>query len=97
MIYFFVKIYVKNFSALEKFEHAAAKIMLEYNGKILTAFETLRNPDGSGEEIHLLEFQSSELFEQYRHDARYFQLKILREQAISSIEIKISHQLKYYG
>ncbi len=97
MIYLFVKIHVKNFSALEKFEHEAVKIMLEYNGKIITALETLRNIDGSGEEIHFVEFQSSECFERYRQDARYLQLNTLREQAISSIEIKISNQLKFYG
>jgi uncharacterized protein (DUF1330 family) len=96
MIQVFVKIQVKNFAALEKFEYEAAKIMFEHQGRFLTAFETLRNSSGSGEEIHILEFQSIEHFEQYRQDQRHQKLKDLRAAAISATEIKISTQLKFY-
>ncbi len=75
MIHVFAKIQVINFSALEKFEREAAKIMLEHQGRFLTAFETQRNTDGSGEEIHILEFQSAEHFEKYRQDAKHQSLK----------------------
>ncbi|MES2823091.1 MAG: DUF1330 domain-containing protein [Pseudomonadota bacterium] len=96
MIHVFAKIQVNNFAALEKFEYEAGKIMLEHQGRFLTAFETLRNSCGSGEEIHILEFQSIEHFEQYRQDERHQTLKELRAEAISATEIKISTQLKLY-
>lgn len=79
-----VKIQIKNFIALEKFECAAAQIMLEYQGRFLTAFETARNFDGSGKEIHILESPSTTHFEKYRSDERHHSLKELRAEAISA-------------
>ena len=96
MIHVVVNIQVKNFDALEKFEHEAAKLMLEHNGKIISAFEVIRNSDGSGEEIHLLEFQSREHFLRYKADAKHQLLAELRSQAITAIEVKISTRLKSY-
>ena len=96
MIQAFAKIQVKNFSALEKFEREAAKIMFEHQGRFLTAFEIQRNTDNSGEEIHILEFQSTEHFEQYRQNEKHQSLKELRAEAISATEIKLSTQLKSY-
>lgn len=62
-------------------------------GKFLTAFETLRNADESGEEIHVLQFASNEQFENYRQDSRLASLKELREQAISATEIQTSSKV----
>lgn len=96
MINILAKIQVKNFAALEKFEHEAAKLIAEHNGRIIAAFETLRNSDSSGEEIHLLEFQSKEDFQKYREDQRHLPLQELRAQAISETEIKVSLTIKSY-
>ncbi len=94
MIHVFAKIQVNNFAALEKFEREAAKIMLEHQGRFLTAFEIQRNTDNSGEEIHILEFQSTEHFEQYRQNEKHQSLKELRAETISATEIKLSTQIK---
>jgi len=96
MIQILVKIQVKHFIALEKFERSAAQIMLTYQGRFLAAFETARNIDDSGEEIHILEFPSEKHFEKYRNDERHHSLMELRAEAISATEIKISTQLKSY-
>ena len=64
--------------------------MRDHQGRFLTAFETLRNPDNTGEEIHILEFASEEHFKQYRNDERHQSLKSLRTDAVLAMEVKIS-------
>jgi uncharacterized protein (DUF1330 family) len=70
--------------------------MRDYGGRIVSAFETTRNPDGSGEEIYYLEFQGEVAFNQYRLDPRYLALDKLRQKAISGTEIKIVAKAKTY-
>ncbi len=96
MIHVFAKIHVKDFALLEKFEHEAAKIMCEHKGKILLAFETLRLSDNSGEEIHILEFESEACFRNYRSNEKLQALSVLRAQAISSMDVKFPIELKSY-
>ncbi len=96
MFHVLARIDVQNFEALAAFEQLASKIMQDHEGKIIRAFETVRNPDNSGEEIHLLEFSSAQHFNRYREDIRLGELKELRAQAISNIEIKTSSLQKFY-
>jgi uncharacterized protein (DUF1330 family) len=91
-----VTIQVADFQALNEFEKQAAEIMSDYQGKITSAFETSRNDDGSGEEIHIVEFQTENDFTNYRNDLRLKNLVGLREKAISSTEIKICSNEKSY-
>jgi len=91
-----VKLEVKDFSALEVFETQASKIMEKYQGRIVSAFETIRGFEGSGEEIHILEFPSEEAFSRYRSDESLANLAIQRDKAISSTDVKISLCVKTY-
>ena len=61
-----------------------------------SAFETSREKDRSGTEIHILEFPSLQLFNEYRNDAHLASLCELRKKAISNTEIKISSRIKLY-
>ena len=88
---------VRDFEALELFERKASEIMSDHGGRIVTAFETNRNEDGSGEEVHLLEFRNEECFTNYRNDERYLALKSLREKAISNTEVKVELRDKSYS
>ena len=92
-----VVLQVKDFAALQEFEQRAAAIMAEYSGLIRQAMETSRNEDGSGEEVHLLEFASAESFAQYRADGRHSELTELRDRAISATEVRPVVQEKSYG
>lgn len=96
MITILVRLEVKDFSALEEFESQAARIMQNYQGRISSAFETIRKPDGSGEEIHILEFPNEESFANYRADKSLAALSSLRNKAISNTEVKISVSIKSY-
>ena len=97
MINVLVKLSVRNFGVLEQFEQSASKIMAKYGGRILSAFETRRSDDGTGEEVHLLEFPDEQAFNNYRNDNSLLDLAGLRERAISNAEIKISISLKAYS
>ena len=97
MINVLVRLSVKDFELFETFEKQAALIMNKYDGRIISAFEITRNSDGSGEEIHILEFPSQEAFNQYRKDSDLAQLAHLREQAIAATEVQISQKLKSYA
>lgn len=96
MFHVLVKLEVIDFSALDQFEKEAALIMKSYGGEILSAFETERNAENSGEEIHILQFPSKAHFEQYREDQRLKVLSELREQAIRTTEITICLRVKSY-
>ena len=87
---------VTNFDALEEFESKASELMSRYNGKIVKAFETHRNCDGSGEEIHLIEFQDENCFKDYRSDYWHTENKKLRDMAISETEIILNSREKTY-
>lgn len=89
-------LHVRDFDALDIFERKASEIMSDYDGKIAIAFETSRNEDGSGEEVHVLEFQTKEGFANYKNDERHLALKSLREKAISSTEVKVQLSEKSY-
>jgi len=96
MINILVRLEVKDFNSLEEFEPQAVAIMHKYQGRILSAFETVREPDGSGEEVHVLEFPSESLFTDYRADKSLEDLANLRNQAISNTEVEISLKTKSY-
>lgn len=87
---------VRSFSALERFEMEVKTIMLEHGRRVISAFETRRELNGSGEEVHFLEFESNEGFESYKSDPRMIELSELRKLAISKIEVKKSERLKSY-
>jgi len=96
MIIVIVTIKVKNFEVLEKFEREAVKIMHSYNGKTIGVYETERNEDDRGEEVHILEFDSTEDFKNYREDARHLTLNKLRAEGIEETSIKVSSVAKNY-
>ncbi|TBR41375.1 DUF1330 domain-containing protein [Marinomonas agarivorans] len=96
MIHVLVKLTVKNFTALETFERKAARIMVRYEGQILTAFETIRNENNTGEEIHILAFPDEAAFLAYRADAELVELAKLRDEAIIKTDIHLSLTAKSY-
>jgi len=97
VIHILVKLQVKDFNALEVFEAQASIVMGRYQGRIISAFETIHASDGSGEEIHVLEFPSREAFKCYRSDSSLANLAAQRDQAISNTEVTISHCVKTYA
>jgi len=92
-----VKMDVKDFNAFDQFEKQASLIMGKYNGRIISAFETEHNSDGSGQEVHVLEFPSEEAFGEYRKDTALADLANLREQAISGTSVELSLCIKQYA
>ena len=96
MIQIYVKLAVKDFKALETFEQQAVAIMQRYEGRVVAAFETAHEVDGTGEEIHILEFPSEAQFAQYRTDKDLAGFAALRDQAISATEVKVSLRIKSY-
>jgi len=91
-----VTLEVKDFELFAVFEKKAVKIMRSYGGNLLRAFETIRNEDGSGQEIHLLEFPNDAAFAEYRSDSRLIEHAELRKKAIDSMVVVISGVLKEY-
>jgi len=95
LIKIFVRLYVSDFVAFERFERNAIKILANYGGSLVEAFETKRS-GSSGEEIHILEFPDRESFERYRHDPDLRNLSELREKAIFKTEVQESIAIKNY-
>ncbi|MGH1358581.1 MAG: DUF1330 domain-containing protein [Burkholderiaceae bacterium] len=97
MIQILARLNVKDFVALETFERQALAIMNEYGGRFVVSFEVARFQDGTGSEIHVLQFPSAAQFEQYRADSRLLAMAELRARAIESTEVCVSSQIKDYS
>jgi uncharacterized protein (DUF1330 family) len=97
MINILVTLEVKDFYSLTLFETKATEIMRSHGEHIVSAFETLRNEDNSGQEVHLLEFPNDAAFAEYRADSRLLEHTELRNKAINSINVVKSRTLKNYG
>lgn len=92
-----VTIDVLDFNYLYLFECKAAEVMYFHGGKIVRAFETQRNEDNTGLEVHLLEFPSEIAFSNYRKDLRLVELSGLRDMGIKSTNVSLSIKLKVYA
>ena len=97
MFYILATIDVKDFDKLSSFESKAVEIMSSYEGKIISAFETKRNEDNSGEEVHLIQFPNKEKFSAYRSDSRLNEYAELRNGAINSMSLSVSSKIKSYA
>jgi uncharacterized protein (DUF1330 family) len=96
MINILVTLEVKNFARLADFEAKAVQVMHAHGGCIVRAFETVRNDDESGQEIHLLEFLSVGAFNEYRADSKLLEYAELRDSAIAETTVIISDKQKEY-
>lgn len=96
MINVLVTLTVKDFTLLAEFECQAVKVMQSHGGELIRAFESHRSDDGSGEEIHLLEFPSQAEFDAYRADSVLVEYAELRQKAIVSTAVIISDKIKEY-
>ena len=97
MINVLVTLEVKNFTLLSEFESKAVQIMHSHSGRMVKAFETERNTDNSGQEVHLLEFLSMDAFDAYRSDPLLLKYAALRNEAIDSTNVIISDKSKEYS
>lgn len=97
MINILVTLEVKSFAQLAHFETKAVQIMHAHGGCIVRAFETIRNEDDSGQEVHLLEFPTMDAFNAYRADSQLLEYAELRNAAIASTTIVISDMQKMYS
>ena len=96
MITILVTLEVKSFALLTDFEAEAVQIIHAHGGCIVRAFETVRNDDDSGQEIHLLEFPSMNAFNEYRADSELLKYAGLRNSAIAETSVVISDKQKEY-
>jgi len=96
MINILVTLEIKSFSLLADFEAKAVQVMRAHGGCIVRAFETVRNDDGSGQEIHLLEFPNINAFNEYRADSKLLEYAELRDSAIAETTVTISDKQKEY-
>lgn len=96
MINVVVKLRVKSFTQLEIFERKASGIMKKHHGRIVCAFELSHNLDGTGEELHVLEFLDNTSFDDYRGDPEFDKLAELRNSAILKTDIMVALRKKDY-
>ena len=97
MINVLVTLEVNNFFLLSDFECKAIKIMHSHGGRMVQAFETNRNEDGTGQEVHLLEFPNITAFDEYRSNPLLLDHAELRSKAIESMVVVISTEQKEYS
>lgn len=91
-----VTINVENFELFEEFELNASRIMKSYGGTILKAFEIERQDDGSGKEVHLVQFSDRDSFERYRHDEELESIRTMQFNAVSGMNAVVLGTEKLY-
>ena len=98
MIQIIVLLEVNDRAAFHEYEMKAFKIMKEYEGRLLTAFEPDVHESSSCNinEIHHLQFPNIMAFNKYRSDSQLAGLSTLRELAISNTIIYVSDKIKDY-
>jgi uncharacterized protein (DUF1330 family) len=97
MIHILVTLEVKNFTLLTAFESKAVQVMHSHGGRIISALESQRNENGTGQEIHLLAFPSMAAFDDYRSSPLLVEYAELRNKAIDSTTVVFSKALKTYS
>jgi len=97
MIHVLVTMEVKDFTQLAAFESKAVQVMHYHGGVMVRAFEVKRYDDGTGQEVHLLEFPSLEAFDEYRSNPLLLEYAELRCKAIDSTVVVISSVSKDYS
>lgn len=90
---------IKNDILFKEFEDKAVKIMQEYNGNLLSAFDINYSESSMTEvgEVHYLTFPDLQAFNDYRADPQLLAMSDLRKNAISNTTIFVSNKFKQYG
>lgn len=92
-----VNLKVKDFEIFEEYEKQASDLMSCHGGQIVSAYETVRNNDRSGEEVHIVSFEKEEGYRNYINDPKIIELSRLRDKAILKTEVKIITKEKSYS
>jgi len=89
---------VNDSDAFEEFETQAIALLRKHNGVLNTAFEVKPSDSSSGavEEVHCIEFPTTEDFDNYRADPALQALSELRAKAISHTKVYVSGKHKNY-
>ena len=77
-------------AGLRVYERQVLPVLREHGGRLLSAFEPVKNAPDAPDEIHVLEFPSSEHLQAYRNDPRTEALSALRVTAISATTVYVS-------
>ena len=98
MIEIIALIEVKDNDAYTEYETQAVRIMKQYGGKLLSAFEPNENESSLNEvsEVHYLSFPSLLSFSEYKGSKDLANLSELKERAIKNIKVIVSGKVKSY-
>jgi len=79
-------------AGLREYERQVLPVLREHGGRLLAAFEPVKTSPDAPDEIHVLEFPSTEHLQAYRNDPRIEALAALRESAISATTVYVSER-----
>jgi uncharacterized protein (DUF1330 family) len=98
MIQIIVLLEVDDRNLFKEYERHAFRIMRQYGGKLLSAFEpsVSESSGNSITELHILEFPSLQAFKNYREDSGLLSYSSLRQQAIKNTTIYVSEKFLTY-
>ncbi len=99
MIEIVVLLEVKESNSFAEYERNAIKIMRNYGGKLIGAFEPNKTDSTTShiDEVHYLQFPTIEAFNAYRNDPNLLVMSKLRNKAISNTTVYLSGKLKSYA
>lgn len=97
MIYLIANIQVKDFERFEIFERLISTYLADVGAMIVTALEIEKNEDGTGEEVHILQFPDLNAFETYKRVTSTDEVRGLGEEAIESLSLKRARARKTYA
>ena len=84
-------------AGLRDYERRVLPVLDEHGGRLLTAFEPIKESPQAPDEIHVLEFASRDQLQAYRSDARVAELAALREEVIRESTVFVSKRRVDYA
>jgi uncharacterized protein (DUF1330 family) len=81
---------------LREFESRVIPILREHEGNLLSASYNENKAEHEPDEIHVIQFPSSEHFEAYKSDTRVVALTALRDQMVSKVDMFVTERFHQY-
>lgn len=77
-------------AGLREYEREVLPVLREHGGRLLAAFEPIKEAPDAPDEIHVLQFSSRDQLQSYRGDARIEALASVRQRLIAETTAYVS-------
>lgn len=86
----------RGLEGLREFETKAVAIMREHSGILISASTSSPAQSAGPDEIHVIQFPSTDCYDDYKSDLRLQELSELRQEVLRKVDIHITQEFHVY-